>query len=75
MKRITIKNESTFVYFAGKEEYCVPDEVGRKQFFNKQTYGNTPSTPNLYYKYLMKGKWLFDFLTSEFKKLYYSGEW
>ena len=76
MKKIKIKNEAIFAYFAKNNSCCCVSSIsGKKQFFEKQSNGITPEKEDDYYKFLMRGKWIFDFLSSEYKKLYYSGEW
>lgn len=76
-----IKNEDIFVYF-GKDEYSEsnkqipePTKLGKKQFFKKQSCGINPEKPDEYYEFLMRGKWGFDFISSELKKDYFGGYW
>ena len=72
-----VKNEEIFKYFASKEKEfeCKESEIGRQQFFGKQSKGMTPKNPSKYYKFLMRGKWHFDLLSSDLKKAYYDGNW
>jgi hypothetical protein len=78
---IEVKNEELFRTLA---ENCYkadgilaisPTEGGRKQFFEKQSKGIEPDVPDSYYTFLMKGKWSFDFLSSEYKKMWVKREW
>ena len=54
---------------------AIPTEEGRKQFFDMQSRGIEPRNPDDYYLRLMRGKWCFDFLTSEYRNMYMAGEW
>jgi hypothetical protein len=77
-----IKNEKIFVRFADKDDRMggsfrdvQPSEIGRMQFFDLQSKGIKPSDPDPYFNKLMVGKTGFDFICSEYRKMYLSGEW
>jgi hypothetical protein len=75
-KNMKVKNEKLFVRFYepgcmtdGPEEW-EPSDKGRQQFIDHQSLGNEPEDPDPYYKVLRDGKKSFDFLCSEYKKMY-----
>jgi len=52
-----------------------PSSTGRKQFFEYQSSGTKPTSPDPYFWVLIYGKQSFDFLCSEYQQLYRSKEW
>ncbi len=68
-----IKNEALFLVFVHTD--YLPSEIGRKQFWDKQSLGIQPENPDTYYDTLTKGKQVFDYLTREYYKMYISNEW
>lgn len=77
MSKVKIKNEDIFEYFASKMLDNLPEKnsIGRQQFFDNQSLGKIPESPDPYYLALVRGKREFDFLTSEYRNMYISGEW
>ena len=83
----------SFDGFTLKLKGVKPNEVGRKQFYDYQTFGaykhsvhgqpykviingqHSEIILDDYFFVLQKGKEMFDFLTSEYKKMYDNGEW
>lgn len=54
---------------------CKPTNLGRKQFFEEQSYGIKPDNPDMYYQKLNRGKWGFDFIHEEYHKIRYTYDW
>ena len=70
---MNVKNEELFQEFSlSKVELT---EVGREQFIDHQSKGILPAKPDGYFQSLSDGKRRFDFLASEYHKLYLIGEW
>lgn len=72
-KKIKIRNENLFLVFTRFP--ALPNEKGRKQFFENQSHGVVPSEPTSYYKCLVDGKEVFDMQCSEMQQMYQTGEW
>ena len=53
----------------------LPTELGRQQFYEFQSLGKRPEQPDLYFKKLVEGKEKFDYIVSEYHKMYRKGEW
>lgn len=70
---IKIKNEKVYQHFMSDK--ILPTEEGRSQFFNEQSEGIKPLEPDAYYRSLSRGKTSFDFLVSEYRKMWEMGEW
>ena len=68
-----MKNEALFNELANSD-YPRTGE-GAKQFHEHQSRGIKPSSPDPYYLKLVDGKRTFDFLFSEYRKMYMSGHW
>lgn len=66
-----IKNEKLFQWF----NKGTSTEIGRKQFKDHQSRGIYPKEPDDYFLSLSEGKWWFDWLSSEYRKMYVRGEW
>lgn len=73
MPSIKVKNEELFRYFAHSD--CEPTNIGREQFFKEQSLGKSPDSPDPYYLILSHGKRQFDWLTSEYQRMYFLREW
>jgi len=73
MSEVYIKNEGLFVTLSCSN--VEPNEMGRKQFYEEQSLGVKALKPDPYYLSLVEGKTNFDFLFTEYKKMYLSGEW
>ena len=48
---------------------------GSQQFKQYQSHGKAPNSPCEYYLQLTRGKAIFDFLCSEYLRMYRAGEW
>lgn len=70
-----IKNEEIFFKFSQNFKTAQPNNIGKEQFFNKQSYGVTPNKPDSYYLRLIDGKKWFDWQIQEYIELYLSEEW
>jgi hypothetical protein len=68
-----IKNERLFYELSQLK--TDPTELGRRQFFLYQSSGLIPGNPDPYYETLTNGKWQFDFLSSEYLKMWRKREW
>jgi hypothetical protein len=68
-----IKNEEIFVRFSRYKTES--NELGKQQFFDHQSQGKKPHTPDPYYVCLDDGKTQFDLMVQEYKKLYDSDDW
>lgn len=72
-KKIKIKNEKLFVKFS--RFLFQPTAIGRRQFFEAQSYGKFTSKPDPYYICLNDGKEMFDLQCSELQQMYQKNEW
>jgi hypothetical protein len=61
--------------YAGSVKSVLPNDIGRQQFFEFQSFGKRPEQPDKYYEKLVKGKEKFDYIVSEYQKMYRNGEW
>ena len=68
-----IKNERLFVELSPLK--ARRKKRGRDQFFAHQSLGVKPEKPVAYYNVLTEGKKQVDFLSTEYLKMYLSGEW
>jgi len=68
-----IKKEALFCNFAIVT--AEPNDKGREQFFERQTYGVEPENPDPYYIMLTEGQKWFDWQVQEYVKLYLCDEW
>lgn len=73
MSRVKIKHEQVFSSLSPVK--AEPTEEGRRQFFIHQSSGRKPTNPNAYYECLTRGKEQADWLTEEYRRLFFSGEW
>ena len=72
---VRIKHESLFCRVANRP---VPRNVrlGRYQFWRHQSLGIAPrGGGTLYYRLLAYGKWLADWTTEQYRKVYLTWEW
>ena len=68
-----IRNEKLFLRFSRLPSEST--DTGRRQFFENQSYGTVPKTPDSYYLCLVDGKEVFDLQCSELHQMYKQGEW
>lgn len=75
MSSTKVKHEEMFHYFSRfKHE---PTDEGRRQWFNHQSHGVRPSTPDPFFLTLEDGKFGVDLITSEYRQMFLKGgvEW
>jgi hypothetical protein len=65
--------EKLYLLYSDKE--CTPTELGRKQFYDFETYGRKPSDPDPFYDCLMQGKKWFSVDQESIRKSYLTWEW
>lgn len=67
------EQEELYSFFSSKN--CEPNEVGRRQFYEWETYGTVPKDPDKFFLCLTEGKKSFNILVDSIRETYLTWEW
>jgi hypothetical protein len=66
-KKIRIKYEDIYLKFSKRENEPTPNELGRRQFYEFESWGKVPENPDPYYLRLCDGRKWMDWQRNELK--------
>jgi hypothetical protein len=69
------RNELEELYLLFSDKKCEPTDEGRRQFYDAETYGNLPQTPDPFYECLSVGKKVFSITQEMIRDSYGNWEW